>query len=388
MREPSRFSFIPSGRRPDCRGFGLIEMLVLIVVVGIMASIAMQSMNSLVKDARHTKTEREMEMLARAIVGDPSIMNGGSRSSFGYVGDVGAFPPNLQALYQNPGGYATWDGPYISPTFAQDLVGFKLDEWGQPYSYSGGTTITSTGSGSTMTRKISDALPDYLLNILRGTITDSAGSPPGSVYADSVGIVITVPNGAGSTTAKTYSPDSTGAFALDSLPVGTHSLRVIYTPNVDTLYRYVTILPRHKSSRSYRFAAGYFSSGAGSLIMAVDSDTLYSSCENLRLWIINNSSNPVDVSSMTLTWSSPTAYYEKTKWDGFQVVDEVPRVGSGEIATFSVPQTINIGDTILLEVETFKDDPTSGNSVDMTGTDFTVLFSDGSTFDFMADYCE
>jgi len=178
MREPSRFSFIPSGRRPDCRGFGLIEMLVLIVVVGIMASIAMQSMNSLVKDARHTKTEREMEMLARAIVGDPSIMNGGSRSSFGYVGDVGAFPPNLQALYQNPGGYATWDGPYISPTFAQDLVGFKLDEWGQPYSYSGGTTITSTGSGSTMTRKISDALPDYLLNILRGTITDSAGSPP------------------------------------------------------------------------------------------------------------------------------------------------------------------------------------------------------------------
>jgi len=45
---------------------------------------------------------------------------------------------------------------------------------------------------------------------------------------------------------------------LDSLPVGTHSLRVIYTPNVDTLYRYVTILPRHKSSRTYRFADSYF----------------------------------------------------------------------------------------------------------------------------------
>jgi type II secretory pathway pseudopilin PulG len=258
MRATGRFSLVPSGRHPDCHGFGLIEMLVLIVVVGIMVSIAMQSMNSLVKDARHTKTEREMEMLARAIVGDPSIMNSGARSSFGYVGDVGSFPPNLQALYQNPGGFATWDGPYISPTFTQDSVGFKLDEWGQPYTYSGGINITSTGSGTTMTRKISDALPDYLLNTLQGTVTDSAGSPPGSVYADSVGIVITVPNGTGNTTTRTYRPDSTGAFALDSLPVGMHSLRVIYTPNVDTLYRYVTILPRHKSSRTYRFADSYF----------------------------------------------------------------------------------------------------------------------------------
>jgi len=258
MRATGRFNLIPARRHPDCSGFGLIEMLVLIIVIGIMVSIAMQSMNSLVKDARHTRTEREMDMLARAIVGNPSIMNGGARSSFGYVGDVGAFPPNLQALYQNPGGYATWDGPYISPTFAQDSVGFKLDEWGQVYSYSGGVAIISTGSGSTMTRKITDALSDYLLNTFDGTVADSAGSTPGSIYDDSVDIVITVPNGAGSMITKTYRPDSTGAFVLDSLPVGTHSLRVIYTPNVDTLYRYVTILPRHKSSRTYRFADSYF----------------------------------------------------------------------------------------------------------------------------------
>ena len=71
-----------------------------------------------------------MEMLARAIVGNPSLTQNGARSDFGYVGDVGAFPPNLQALYQSPGGYATWDGPYVTTSFAVDSTGFKTDAWG------------------------------------------------------------------------------------------------------------------------------------------------------------------------------------------------------------------------------------------------------------------
>ena len=71
----------------------------------------------------------------------------GSRRRFGYVGDIGAFPPNLQALYQNPGGYSTWVGPYIPPEITQDNVGYRYDEWGTAYNYSGGITIASTGGG-------------------------------------------------------------------------------------------------------------------------------------------------------------------------------------------------------------------------------------------------
>lgn len=244
-------------------GFSLIELTIVIVVVGILAAIAMQSMTALVEDNRQVKTEREMEMLANAIVGDPSALNGGLRSDFGYIGDVGAFPPNLQALYENPGSYATWDGPYIPSGFAQDSTGFKTDEWGTLYNYSGGITITSTGSGSSITKKIADATSDYLLNTFNGTIKDANDSLPGSVYDDSVDIKITVPDGSGSTVTKTYHPDSTGAFLLDSLPVGMHPLRIIYTPEVDTLFRYLTILPRHKSSIVYNFALSHFSGGGG-----------------------------------------------------------------------------------------------------------------------------
>jgi prepilin-type N-terminal cleavage/methylation domain-containing protein len=244
-------------------GFSLVELTIVIVVIGILVSLAMQSMTALVEDSRRAKTEREMEVLAKSIVGDPSHVNEGGRSNFGYVGDIGAFPPNLQALYQNPGGYGTWNGPYLPPGFSQDSVGFKTDEWGQAYAYSGGITITSTGSGSAITKKIADATSDYLLNTVNGTIEDADDSLPGPVYKDSIDIKITIPNGSGSLTTKTYHPDSVGVFRLDSLPVGMHALRIIYTPSVDTLFRYLTILPRHKSTADYKFASGCFSGGGG-----------------------------------------------------------------------------------------------------------------------------
>jgi type II secretory pathway pseudopilin PulG len=239
-------------------GFSLIEILLLIVVVGIAASTALQWMTDSIEDIRTVNTEREMEMLAEAINGDPVKLSNGKRSDFGYIGDIGAFPPNLQALYENPGGYATWDGPYIADDFTQDSTRFKFDEWGVAYNYGGGITIASTGSGTTISKKIADASNDYLLNRFNGVIKDSAGNVPGTTYLDSVDVVVTIPNGSGSAISKTYNPDSAGTFTLDSLPVGHHPLRIIYTPNIDTIYRKLVILPRNKSNQTYKFATVYF----------------------------------------------------------------------------------------------------------------------------------
>ncbi len=244
-------------------GFSLIELLIVIVVIGIMAALTMQSMDVTVEDVRRTKTEREMEILANAIVGNADLTASGKRADFGYVGDVGAFPPNINALYSNPGGYGTWNGPYIPSGFAYDSLSLKTDEWGQPYIYSGGLTISSTGSGSTISKKIADASSDYLLNTFRGAIRDAEDSLPGATRSDSVNIVVSIPSGHGGTISKIYHPDADGRFTLDSLPVGQHPLRIIYTSTMDTLMRYLTILPRHKSSHSYKFASAYFSSGGG-----------------------------------------------------------------------------------------------------------------------------
>lgn len=244
-------------------GFSLIEVIVVIVVLGILASVAVQSLPTSLENRRQLETEREMEVLAFAITGNPSLAQNGARTNFGYIGDIGAFPPNLQALYQNTPGYSTWNGPYLPPGFVQDSVDFKIDEWSQPYAYSGGIAIISNGSGSALTKKIADAASDYLYNTLNGSILDANDSVPGNVYLDSVSVVFSIPNGSGGTSDRSTNPDSAGDFTLDSLPVGTHPLKVIYIPNNDTLLNYVTILPRHKSSREFRFVSGYFG-GSGS----------------------------------------------------------------------------------------------------------------------------
>lgn len=246
-------------------GFSLIEVIVVIVVLGIVAAVAMQSMTASVEDIRRVETEREMETLAKAIVGDASLIMAGTRADFGYVGDIGAFPPDLQALYRNPGGYTTWNGPYIPPGFIQDTTDFKVDGWGEPYAYSGGITITSNGGGSAIIKKIADASSDYLRNRFNGTIHDAADSVPGSIFMDSINVVISHPDGGGNTLTKSYRPDSAGAFMLDSLPIGTHPLRIVYTPTAETLLRYVTILPRHKSGRDYRFADARFTAAPASI---------------------------------------------------------------------------------------------------------------------------
>ncbi len=183
-------------KHSDISGFSMIELLAVIVIIGIVAGSVLQYMGTAISDSRESKTEREMEMLSNAIVGDPSTTQAGVRSDFGYVGDVGAFPPNLQALFQNPG-LGTWDGPYIPSGFLKDSVGFKYDEWNKAYNYSGGITITSTGGGGTITKKIADAADDYLINTFNGEIKDKSDNPPGSVFADSVDVIVTFPNGSG-----------------------------------------------------------------------------------------------------------------------------------------------------------------------------------------------
>jgi prepilin-type N-terminal cleavage/methylation domain-containing protein len=249
--------------RHNQRGMSLIELTIMLVVISILAAVAMKSMTSSIEDMRRVKTERELDRLADAIVGDPALTADGHRSDFGYVGDVGAFPPNLSALVTNPG-YSTWNGPYVAAAYAEDTNGFKIDDWGNAYAYSGGLTISSSGHGTAITKKLADAASDYLLNSYSGTIKDRSDSVPGATKRDSVSIQVSFPNGAGGTTTKTYTPSTAGSFQLDSLPVGKHLLRFVYTPTHDTLSRFITILPRHRTGDIviFKFGTTCFSSGS------------------------------------------------------------------------------------------------------------------------------
>lgn len=230
-------------------GFSLIEMVVVVVVIGIVAAVALQSSAVSVDSVRRTNTERKLDDLADAIVGNPNLMQDGVRSDFGYIGDVGAFPAGLSALYTNPGGLPTWNGPYIHPPFAQDTVSYRADDWGQPFTYAGGLAITSPGgSGPQIVKRLAESTGDYLLNRITGTVKDKNGSTPGGTYKDSIEIKINLPAGASGLITKTYKPDASGAFTLDSIPAGIRYIRFIYKPTADTVRRYFAVLPRHKNN--------------------------------------------------------------------------------------------------------------------------------------------
>ena len=226
-------------------GYSLIELVLVLVIIGVLAGIGLQSMTAVTVTARVEETRSELDRLAVALVGDPGLVAGGARTDFGYVGDVGALPANLDALAVNPGGYTTWDGPYAGDPFGNGGAdyAFKLDAWGKPYVYSGGVTIQSTGGPTNLTRQLANTAADLVANGVVVIVTDLSGNPPGSGYADSVVVRLTYPNGTGGLSSSDQYPSAGGLVQFNAIPIGLRDLEVIYLPSADTLNRKVTVYP-------------------------------------------------------------------------------------------------------------------------------------------------
>lgn len=225
-------------------GYTLMETVMVIVIIGILATLAFRAIGTTIDTVRAEETMAEMERLAYAIAGNANLISNGSRSDFGYIGDVGALPPGWDALVTNPG-YATWDGPYISDDFSAGAgdYEFKLDSWGKPYSSPAGNTFSSTGGPRVITRAIANSVSDLLYNRVLIFVEDIDHSPPGPAFADSVRLVLTYPDGAGGLTARAVYPSANGLTQFDSIPIGLHRLRMIYLPQNDTIQRQVAINP-------------------------------------------------------------------------------------------------------------------------------------------------
>jgi type II secretory pathway pseudopilin PulG len=239
-------------------GFTLIELALIIVIIGIVATVAMRSMQPAVDQSRIDTTMEEMETLARAIVGNKDLVSEGIRSDFGYVGDVGAPPPNLDALVANPGGYGTWDGPYVLNDFVENPDDFKRDAWGNEYVYSGGVVITSSGNGSPLTKQFAGSVDDLIANTVRGNVYDGLGAPPAD-SASSVDIIIYYPDGIGGLGSSSVNPSPSGQFSFSNMiPAGNHLIRAIYTSANDTTSEYITVLPGSDVLCELRFSKSYW----------------------------------------------------------------------------------------------------------------------------------
>ena len=98
-------------------GFSLIELLVVIIILGLLASLVGPRLFGRVGQSKQAAAKAQIELLGAAL--DQ------------YRLDIGAYPLSqvgLEALVTNPN-LANWSGPYLKKTLV------PVDPWGKPYQY-------------------------------------------------------------------------------------------------------------------------------------------------------------------------------------------------------------------------------------------------------------
>jgi prepilin-type N-terminal cleavage/methylation domain-containing protein len=372
-------------------GFTLVEVIMVIVILGILAAVAMKTLDSGLETSRVEETRRELDQLAIAIGGNPELFSNGVRSDFGYVGDVGAMPPTLDALVQNPG-YATWKGPYIKSDYSGFADDYKRDAWGQTYVYSGSTTIKSIGGApDTLTRVLVSSVTDFTQNTLSCQLTDAAGNPPGD-SASKVRVILSYPNGAGGTKDSIASPNKSGNITFSNcVSVGNRRVKAIYQVTNDTVQTVVSVLPKSTVQATLRFpgaiwaATGGGGSSASSMQLVPGSVSTGGTGNNaIRFSIENPTTSSKFITSIKVTYTK-VAYYRQVIWVSATVFNQQnPRASSGQTVNFSTGQTIGgYGQVARIQLVEFRSTPSgSGSNMNMSATPITVDFSDGSTIAF------
>lgn len=96
------------------KGFTLIEVLLVVVIIGILVGIAIPRLGGRVRQAQIAAAEADVNNIGMAL-----------RL---YEVDNGTYPPSLQSLITKPGNAPNWRGPYLEK-------GLPKDPWGNDYVY-------------------------------------------------------------------------------------------------------------------------------------------------------------------------------------------------------------------------------------------------------------
>ncbi len=378
---------IPSSKTPTA-GFTLIEVLLVVVLISIFAGTAVHTLHPTLDRQRTDATIAEMAEIGHAIAGDPRLTSGGSRVDFGYVGDVGSVPEDLEHLLDNPG-YATWNGPYLT-RFEEDDGSFQVDAWGDEYKFDG-IVIKSAGGPdeNPLTLVISPTEAALISNTITGNVRDTGGAPPGLSYLN-LSAWMKYPDGAGGMFLSTAEIDPAGRYSFDAeVPIGPHTLYCALDKGTvnDTISVDVRVYAGRTTHQDLVFGAPWpasSGSGAVSALVYVDgSAIIYGTGNNRLLFRVQNASEvDIRLDYLSCTYEK-TAYYQRITVDGTLVANSPQnRYRSGAPVHGFYP-TIEKGRTVEIKIEHFRSRVNyRAQPVDMRDEEFQFEFSDGSVMTF------
>lgn len=374
-----------------------MELLVVLLIIGILSTVALRTIDATRNRSLFDQTTAEMNKLVQAIVGNPDLAYDGRRVDFGYYGDMEELPPDLRDLLYNRTGSPVWRGPYIKLMSAGDTVSYLNDEWGHLYTYNPdepGATIHSIGvNGLDMTVKVADDKAQLYDNKISGSFLDRDENPPGGAgNAFEVRLYYNNPVAHAGTTYAVVHPAPGGYYEIANtpsdpiwprwqVPIGTKKLQAI-TPN-ESLTRYVTVAPRSHSVVDFKFTRAF----AGQLQM-IGQPMAYPDGSGFRINIASSSPDPVIIDWLVFRVAPPSAFMRDFKIDGnqgtnFPLQPGDAGIGVGDTVRFT---SVTIGPELTDEVEVlfydFHVDETQNSPLaDVRGTTFEFRFSDGSVIE-------
>lgn len=110
------------------RGFTLLEMVLVLFLIGLLASAGLLFTEGVEDQAKYDETKRRMELIRKAIIGDPTRTINGSPEISGFAADMGRLPECIRELIVAE----KCDGTSLDPWVIDPDTGFGFG-WRGPY---------------------------------------------------------------------------------------------------------------------------------------------------------------------------------------------------------------------------------------------------------------